>query len=430
MKKILLLIVLFLPWLVAYGALPNQIREFEVSVPYLPLNFEVGASALYLEPAIPQLDYALVFPMGMSVERDGGRFRNVRPNNDFGYEIYVGYILPCVANDIRLTYMAYQEKRRDHVGAPEGGLLATLAAPFISIWVPDLTANVTLATGETPIVLTNFPLIPANIISFKPEDIIEADAKNVVRQGSVDLDVGQFINIDNFLRVRLFEGLRYSRVRDQLVSTYLLRNFSRTEGAKSSPIVIGDTSFPLISFATLTSTSVLQEVISQTSKFDGIGPRFGADGSFYLGAGFGLIGRISSAFLVGRQQTSLSKRVRGNLEITASPDFSISTNPGFLPTIDSITSPNPFSVFVDTIEDVDGGKQMRVIPNIEARIGLDYTVELQCCRKFNIEIGYYVNHYFDVVNRISAAVIESGRNFNNTIDVGFAGPYLTLSAML
>lgn len=426
MKKLALLFSFFLLSFTAHAALPTDAGEFQVNVPILKNGLELGATALFIKASMPELDYALVYP---TVFTEGGRYRSGRPSYDIGYQLFLGYRLPCVGRDLRLTYTEYEQRERDHVGAPDGILLPTLASPFSAqILTPPLIADIEFSTGDT---FSGVTLLTPALVPLASLTVVEADVKNIIRQGSVDLDAGQYINFDNFARLRLFGGLRYSRVKNQLISTYLLGNFVGTETQVSGPFVIDETDVSVATTALLTSPSQLQEIISESNKFDGIGPRFGAEGFFHLGGGFGLVGSFSTAILIGTHQSSLSKTASGSLDVSFSAVEALALAQGVTVTVTDIVSPTgAFPSFISVTENFDRGTNTRIVPNIEAKIGLDYTTGLKHCRFITLEAGFYVNHYFSVLDRLSETSATSGASAQNIIDVGFSGPYVELKAAL
>lgn len=433
MKKIILLLIGILINFPLLAAWPTDAGEYQVNIPLLKSGFEVGARGLYVRFTEPQMDYALDYPD--TILSGGGRYRSARPNHDFGYEIFLGYIYPCSGANLRLTYSEFEQQVSNNQGANGGILLPSLSVPIFSVFSPGLNGDVLLTNGVTSTTLFNIPLIsPGNVIFASPS-VLQAQVKHRIRQGSLDFDAGQYINIDNFMRLRLFAGLRYSRVKNEVIATYLLVNpigFTQQPSFVFVPDFEGVVGFETTEI--LTSTGSLEDIVNQTSKFEGIGPRFGAEGSFHLGGGFGLVGGLSTALLVGRQQSSLSQVIDGEILVNVlEQNVSVtSLTPGIFAELtgleDSIVQ---FPAQILSSENYTLGSSTRIVPNIEAKIGLNYTFPLRHCRFIDIEIGYLANYYFNAVDRLTAIPpIFTVLNPVNTLDVAFSGPYLEIKATL
>jgi Legionella pneumophila major outer membrane protein precursor len=111
------------------------------------------------------------------------------------------------------------------------------------------------------------------------------------------------------------------------------------------------------------------------TKFSGVGPRFGTDARYNLGCGLGLDAHLNTALLVGKVNNSYEDK---NLS-TRSSEIS------------------------------------RVVPQVEGKLGFDYTSAF--CNKAALvfEIGYQTSNNFNVID---ASMI------NSASDANFNGAYL------
>ena len=69
----------------------------------------------------------------------------------------------------------------------------------------------------------------------------------------------------------------------------------------------------------------------------------------------------------------------------------------------------------------------RVVPNLTAKLALDYSYQFCNCRhtKVVIQAGYQVDHYFNAIDRLGlVAADEAALNTRHTIDTSFDGPYI------
>src|SRR5262249_40629597 len=136
-----------------------------------------------------------------------------------------------------------------------------------------------------------------------------------------------------------------------------------------------------------------------------IGPRLGVDGRYCLCSGFGIDANLSSSLLIGTADSRYhAARV--------------------------VTTPTTTT----TLFEAKNGSRNRVVPVLEAKLGVDYTRIIDCRCKSSIvfEAGYQVTNYFNAVDRprvLNATVVTpatAGTQFvyqNTTSDVAFDGPY-------
>lgn len=198
-----------------------------------------------------------------------------------------------------------------------------------------------------------------------------ADVEHKIDQA--DLTLGLKINPLRCVTLHPFGGLRYARVERDL-----------------------DTSFTRTSFV---------ENISDTSKFNGIGPIAGMDAAFDIGSGFQIVGRFNAALLVGNMDE----------------DYSHSE------TIRSTTTTG--------IQDIDTDSRNRVVPVVDMRLGGTYTYDLGNDSALRVELGYQVSKYYDAVDKISVGInnaqaFAGGSSYltptRSTSSLGLNGPYLNV----
>jgi len=182
----------------------------------------------------------------------------------------------------------------------------------------------------------------------------------------VDLDGGQRFTTGAY-DMRMFAGLRYANIDHHLQT---LANPTSVDG------ISGNQEFK--------------------SQFRGLGPRIGVDGRYCLSSGFGVDANLSTALLVSH--------------IDAHYDGA-TTSDG---TTTQFESKN--------------GTENRLVPVLEAKLGVDYTYIMDCrCKSaLAFEAGYQATNYFNAVDH-ARAVDSSGTEFayqNTTSDIGFDGIYL------
>lgn len=195
----------------------------------------------------------------------------------------------------------------------------------------------------------------------------------------VDLEGGQRFTTGAY-DMRMFAGVRYANI-DHTLKT---------------------AAFPFVGAVVPVTNNVVfaQEYKSQ---FRGVGPRLGVDGRYCLNSGFGVDANLSTALLVGTVDSHYH-----NLAATTT---------GATVTTSELDSKN--------------GSRNRVIPVLEAKLGVDYTHIIDCRCKSSIvfEAGYQVTNYFNSVDRpgTNSGVIGVTNTVNtqsDTSDISFDGPYL------
>ena len=190
---------------------------------------------------------------------------------------------------------------------------------------------------------------------------------------AVDLEMGQRFTTGAY-DMRMFAGLRYASINHTLTSNALSLANSQAE----TPAAVYSQEF--------------------TSNYKGIGPRIGVDSRYCLQSGFGLDANFSTALLVGN--------VDGKYNAVSAIAAATPTTSGF---------------------QAKNGSSTRVVPVLEAKLGLDYTHIMDRCSKSSLvfEAGYQVTNYFNAVDH---ARVVSASNYvatqNTTTDVSFDGPYL------
>jgi hypothetical protein len=190
----------------------------------------------------------------------------------------------------------------------------------------------------------------------------EATSEEVLDTQAFDATFGQYHKLSSMLTARPFVGVKYAQVNDKTSNTY------------TTPSIVNGPN---------------NEIYD--SKFSGAGPEIGLDAEFKIVQHFGMTGHVAVAALVGDLQTST----------------------------------HIYNAVVD-LANVEDEKNNRVIPSLDAKIGLNWN-SLYSHDRFGIGIdgGYQVAYFFDVVDQVTA---NDGGIAHNFSDVGIMGPYLNLSA--
>lgn len=208
-----------------------------------------------------------------------------------------------------------------------------------------------------------------------------ARGKNEFDVSAIDLEFGQHIDVGCHTSMRFFVGVSHHDVEKDTVITY---SGSRQIG--ESPLYL------------------MSEVVKKRSEFEGWGPRLGFDSQYAFNNGFGLVGHFSTAFFFGELDSSVSAQQRDvNSEEEATVGF----------------GPQDAKVKIRS--------RHIVVPNVDLRLGLDYSYAFDGGSIVTTEVGYWGKTYFGGVNDTDLGVTRHASQLDN---VTFHGAYLSLIAHL
>jgi hypothetical protein len=339
-----------------FASLPTTSGPSEISIPQLNREFSLGVTGMFLQPTPNKgdTDFASFNSTTSSAAPNANpQTEAVEAGRPLNYGVDLGYIFQGTGNDFNLSYT--------HVS----------------------TNNFAQVTGP------NQSNIPMNFMISLPDIKGFSIARPTLHYdiNIVDLTAGQFINVGSRLSLHPLVGLRYASVTRDLNNLYI-----QTVPGHDDKLIV-----------------------DESSDFDGIGPLAGLDANYYLGAGFGVVGKVDSALLVGHVDSKFAVNMAG----------STNSNPGATRYIANFK--------------YDAGSVHRIAPVVDAKLGADYIYlfNSRWVSSLKVEAGYQASHYFNVVDRIGGtAVVNSqgvstiGATTRKTSDVGLNGPYLELSLQI
>jgi hypothetical protein len=350
----------------ALAAIPAGTDPTEVMIPQLPGGFVIGVTGYYLEGAFTHgdLDYAVV-NTGIS-SPFFSRFADVDPGFDWGWGINAGYIFPGTPYDVNVNYIHWSSRDTD----------LTLVPP--------------LGTAPAVLFITN----PFNGIGFTIDTspVTRTDARAEYTLNQVDLTAGEYVFLGCRTIMHPFMGLRWADLERKLRTHMFAQN-----------TVTAATATGVTRFATGGFTDIFER-----SDFDGIGPIFGVDASFYIAYGLGIVGHFDTAMLVGNTHTK--------------------TDTNFV--INSTISTAGIVTFTQ-FENFRGDSDRRIVPVIDAKLGGSYTFVF--CNASNsdltLEAGWQVSKYFNAIDRLTVSGVgfQQGIIKRETSSFGFQGPYINLT---
>lgn len=454
----------------SFAALPTGVSSrCDVTVPNFCGGFTFGLTGLYWRASSPELDFSVSYPNTTAFFDTSEDFRTFdatshRIKHDFNWawSANVGYIFPCSGNDVNLTYTHYDHDRQGdsrEFAFPAFFPLSQvgIVAPFIFNFPVDELSISGVGTTDLGIEITfdglftspeNFDPTTLSLI-VSPDDITRVAAKSSFENNTWDLDFGQTMNVGCNFHLRWFGGLRYSRLKqtldvaidavgslvvdplDPLSSVFVTGSFT-VEVPGTTPIELVGTALVFFDGAAL-----VRDIVNQKSDFNGIGPRFGLSADYHLGGGFGITGSLSTSLLVGEVESSLRTRV--DVGSVLPEGEAIVNIPSIGAGIGSLIDASGDAIAIGDFpaEFLELGfnhpDDTRIVPNIDAKIGLDWTYQFCNCShsKLTIEAGYMVSHYFNAIDRLSVVEATAPEfRSRHTVDVSFDGPYVGVQVAL
>lgn len=228
---------------------------------------------------------------------------------DFGFEASLGYLFEETANGVELSYRGLHS---------------------------STNASVT-ADGSND----DFIGVPGD------DTHTYAGASNELTYDfdTVDLMFSQFVNFGEFVQMRFSGGLAYAYIKQ-----------------KSQTFFNGDG---------VNETDDHEQMTE--SKFSGLGPRLGTDGRYDFGDGFGILGGVSLAYLIGDLDSNnqMTNLVNGEEEWNYQ-------------------------------ENIDN----HAILNVRANLGIDYVffIDNDEGSTVGVELGYLADYYVEAVNEITGGM--------------------------
>ncbi len=213
--------------------------------------------------------------------------------------------------------------------------------------------------------------------------ITSIQAETDTQYDAGDLLFGQKLDVGQRIHLHPFIGLRYAHIDVNNSFKDTLEPFPITDNGYNGGNESGEID----------------------STFNGIGPRLGSDANVTLGNGFSVHGRLGLSALIGSQKYNESYTQ------------TILTNNAFTPPTVTYT------------KNQDSDAETRVIPEIDGRLGLNYSHSTDSNMTLGLEAGWQVTDYFQAIANPSL-VNGNGNSFTparqGNTDFGLQGPYARL----
>lgn len=240
--------------------------SLRIGVPDLRPGWQIDAGALFLKPGSDNQGYAVL----TTIRNQGSpvplatpywEIESVTTSYQPGFEVGSTYTYANTGRDFQLNWQHLRTSNHSAISALTG-----------TQWVSPFSQ-----TGPTAAV--------------DYDDLEDNDGVHLLRRAegiasykydSVNLDFGQHVDFGSSLDLRLFAGLSFARLQETIESSFY--------GAPPDVDAMFPASVPLILS------------LENTSKFTGVGPRFGVDSLYQTQGGLRFTGQIAAGLLVGRTE--------------------------------------------------------------------------------------------------------------------------------
>jgi hypothetical protein len=235
--------------------------------PSIGPGFQFYAGALWLRPSADNLGWAVLtteenFNSPVPLASPYWNIENLEPGYEPGFELGLGYRFANPGTDFRVHWQHLRTDTSDSAAVTQSD----------GQWISPFSQTGPPTAGSFPEMYDNTGV---NLL-------LSADANVKFSYDAVTFDLGQSIYVGPRLAVRLFAGLTYANLKEQLVSNFY--------GAPPDP----DAMFP--------ENVPLWISLDNTSTFSGVGPRLGFDTTLQTAYGFRFTSQLAGALLIGRTQ--------------------------------------------------------------------------------------------------------------------------------
>lgn len=301
-----------------------------------------------------------------------GKDHGICPDYDSAFSVGLGYLFNCGRNDVTVTYTRLYTTDHSHVAAQgSGGLWVTYGHPRFTQWRLNNAAFIANFTNTTG--------IPA-----------EAAARVRFEYNMVDGVIGARTTKGCDLWLRGYVGLRWAQIRLNKAVDY--------QGSIAGIFISED---PGTSFAESNGfAAAFQADPHSRAEVWGVGPRVGLDLRYAIACGFGVGAHCGVSLLVGETSYRFAERIEYNdLDFAthaAGTEISDDVNVPFTGLLDDL-----FGESTSQTTDVTHNAHCHLIPEVDARLGLNYLFCCGDCFSLMLEVGWEFVSYINALARVA-----------------------------
>ena len=295
---------------------------------------------LYWKPALTGLDYAILDPYSAGPNSVRGSVKSVDPDQDAGYRLTFGYHFRDTKTDVRFKWTGLESKGAAVIHVPSGQ----------DIW--------------------GIRLHPNSIID--DNDVTMAQADYRMDYETFDLELGYTHSLTPSADIRYFGGLRKVDMSQKFNILYV----QDVGGGLNRRVAF-----------------------KEENHLDGLGPRVGLEGKYYLGKGFSLFAGGAASLMI----SDMEYRV---LELNRAAGATTDT----------------------TRAEIDQRLNEQFIPGVDFDLGFAWEYPFGRRGSVTLMAGYHYENWFNVYHQMRFSDdVDSQLGSYDTSDVAIHGPTFKLN---
>lgn len=318
------------------------------TIPASISGFTVSLTGLALQPGANNLDYA-VYTNPLPVPAPNWTQKLIEPKYKAAFDLNLKYTLADTVDSVSLDWL--------HVNNSESA---------------SVTSDGTNSSAAPP-------------WAFGPEAQFGGLSANGTAKFNIDngnILFSHLINIGSHIQIEPFVGINAAELKEDLTSTYtgIDPNHSNTP-------------YSITSY--------------EDSKFTGLGPHAGFDGTYFITDHFGITTEMAGSLLVGTMKST--------------------TN------FDASGYSNPTEVHTALADQ----SRTQIVPELNAKLGVTYLIPFKSGSDLSIQAGYMFMTYINGINQVvptqsvadsfNTGVVALDTSENQESDLYLNGPYVTLA---
>ncbi len=297
-------------------------------IPVTTPGFSISVSGLYLQPNADNMTYA-VYTTPLPLTTPNWQQLTVKPSYHGAFDLGLMYNFCDPTNHANLDWLHLNTRDSDSYSTSTPG--TSVAPPYY--FGPLAQALVGTSASST----ANFDIDNVNLV------------------------FGHLINISNNIQLDPFAGLQFAYLYQDIITNNV--------GSDSSSRPYSITS-------------------NYKSRFAGLGPRLGIDGTYFFNCAFGLTAKMAGALMVGSMQSD--------------SDFN------------SFGAGNPITANTKLADQTLN----KVVPEMDGALEANYRIPLKSNgSSVTFALGYMVQEYFNAINQVVPTALVPGAFNGGTIAI-------------
>lgn len=331
-------------------AISSSIYADTNTIPTSTPGFAATITGLYLQPSATNLEYE-VNTTPLPAPAPNWYPQSVNPGYSGAFALGLQYTLADATDQLNLDWLHLDTTNSASIGP--AAATTSIAPPYY--FGPGAQALVDSAATSS--------------VQFNVDNL--------------NFTFGHLMNVGNHIQLEPFVGISAAYLKQYITDTYTGKNGNGNNYSISS---------------------------YNTSKFTGVGPRIGIDGTYFISNQFGLTAEVGASLLAG----SLESDTTFN---------SYSSAPGGNNTPTSTTLANE--------------SQTKILTELDRKLGVLYTIPFNSGSSLTLQAGYMIATYINAINQVTPTSLVPGAFNDGTVaietsgtqtsDMNLNGPYASVS---